>query len=403
MKWRVALKYLFSPKSHSVINIIATVSIVAVMVPVAAMVILLSVFNGLEGVLHEMNRATEADIEVRVTGDGRIGLDEPLRHAISSAKGVEAVSFVAERQVLLKHRDRQLVATVRGVDEAYENIVPWRRHLTFGSADTAIGDIDRLVVGEGLAHGLGIIAVLSEVQITSMGAVDVGAILPTAATRTTTLNVGGGFMIDGRQDRTLALTSLRAAQQMFGLGDNASTAFVKVADGYSHEEVCRNIEAQDKALTATSREERNAAFYAIMRYEKWAVFFVSLLVLIIASLSIIGTVVMLIVEKRDEQRTFYALGADSRFMRGVFLREGVLIAAIGGLIGVVLGIALVLVQQHFGILKLPNENFLIRHYPVELRAMDIVVIVITLVAVTLAVSHIATRTMIKSKSLCETK
>ena len=112
---------------------------------------------------------------------------------------------------------------------------------------------------------------------------------------------------------------------------------------------------------------------------------------------------MLIVEKRDEQRTFYALGADSRFMRGVFLREGVLIAAIGGAIGVAIGIVLVLVQQHFGILKLPNENFLIRHYPIELRAMDIVVIVITLVAVTLAVSHIATRTMIKSKSLCETK
>ena len=402
MKWRIALKYLFSRKSHSVINIIASVSIVAVMVPVAAMVVLLSVFNGLEGALHEMNRATDADIEVRASEGGRMTLDEPLREAIISAEGVEAASFVIERQVLLRHRDREVAVTLRGVDESYAQVVPWQQYLSFGSAEVTLGDIDLMVVGEGVAHALGILTTMSEVDVVSMGGGDVGAVLPVAAPRTATMAIGGGFMIDGRQDRSLVLTSRRAAERMFGMEGAATKAYVKVREGVSNDAVCHRIEARNGSLQATSREERNAAFYAIMRYEKWAVFFISLLVLIIASLSIIGTIVMLIVEKRDEQRTLYAMGADSRFMRGVFIREGLLIAGIGGIVGLLIGVAMVIAQQQLGIIELPSENFLIRHYPVELRLTDMVVILTTFVAVTLAVSHIATRTMIKSKKPCQT-
>jgi lipoprotein-releasing system permease protein len=132
-----------------------------------------------------------------------------------------------------------------------------------------------------------------------------------------------------------------------------------------------------------------------MRYEKWAIFFVSLLVLIIASLSIIGTVIMLILEKRDEERTLLAIGADKGFIRGVFVREGLLLSGIGGAIGLLLGVAVTLAQQHFGFVKMPNGNFLVENYPVELQAGDLIVIFVVFVAVALAVSVLATSTMIK--------
>ena len=173
---------------------------------------------------------------------------------------------------------------------------------------------------------------------------------------------------------------------------------VKVADGVSH---ARMAEAIGKSLgdgyKVTLREEKNEGFYAIMRYEKWAIFFVSLLVLVIASLSIIGTVIMLVIEKRDEQKTLLSMGADNRFIRGIFVREGLLIAGIGGAIGLAIGLAITLAQQYFGFVKMPNGNFLIDRYPVELQAMDLLVIFVVFVAVALGVSIVATSTMIKKK------
>ena len=146
------------------------------------------------------------------------------------------------------------------------------------------------------------------------------------------------------------------------------------------------------------REEKNEGFYAIMRYEKWAIFFVSLLVLIIASLSIVGTMIILILEKQKEQITLRSMGGDNSFIRGIFIREGLLIAGLGGVIGLLLGVTVTLAQQHFGFVKMPNGNFLIENYPVELQMTDLVVIFIVFVAVALGVSICATNTMIKGET-----
>jgi lipoprotein-releasing system permease protein len=116
---------------------------------------------------------------------------------------------------------------------------------------------------------------------------------------------------------------------------------------------------------------------------------------VVASLSIIGTVIMLILEKSDERQTLLSLGADNAFIRGIFVREGLLISGIGGAIGLVLGVGITLAQQHFGFVKMPNGNFLIENYPVELQATDLLVIFVAFVAVALSVSIVATSTMIK--------
>ena len=152
-----------------------------------------------------------------------------------------------------------------------------------------------------------------------------------------------------------------------------------------------------EGVKITTRTEKNAAFYHIMQYEKWAVFFVALLVLIIASLSIIGTVIMLIVEKRDQQQTLLSIGADRGFIRGIFVREGLLISGIGGAAGLVIGIAVVLIQHYFGVISLPTGSFLVDSYPVELKLTDIVTIFITFVAIAWSVSQIAANTMIKRR------
>lgn len=396
MQWRFALKYLTSRKSHSVINIIATVSLLAVVVPVAAMVILLSVFNGFESLVRDLYKVVDADIEITTQG-GISTTDELLRHKIVESEGVEAVSAVVERQALLVYRDNRVAVRLRGVDKEYKRVVPIESHLSLGNAEVELGELDRLVLGEGVTYELGMYAMAAgDVEVYSLGGGQIGSIMPTFAMCSEKLDVCGTLVIDQQHASSFALTSLRAASRLFGAEDRADMLLVKVKEGVSHSRVAEQLQkVLGEEFSVTQREDKNAGFYAIMRYEKWAVFFVSLLVLIIASLSIIGTVIMLVIEKQDERQTLLSMGADNAFIRGVFVREGLLISGLGGAIGLVVGVAITLAQQYFGFVKMPNGNFLIENYPVELQAMDLVVIFVVFVAVALVVSLVATSTMIK--------
>lgn len=398
MQWRFALKYLTSRKSHSVINVIATVSLLAVVVPVAAMVILLSVFNGFESLVRDLYKVVDADVEV-VARKGIGGLDETLRSKVEMVEGVEALSFIVERQALLSHRDNRAAVRLRGVDEEYKRVVPIEAYTALGSADVQLGETDRLMLGEEVVYKLGIYALTgSDIEVYSLGGGQIGAILPTVAMHNEKLSLCGAFVIDRQHDASLALTSKRAASRIFGLEGEADVLLVKVADGASHSRVAEELrKALGEEYKVTLREEKNEGFYAIMRYEKWAIFFVSLLVLVVASLSIIGTVIMLVIEKGGERTTLLSIGADNQFIRGIFVREGLLIAGVGGAIGLIIGVAVTLAQQHFGFVKLPNGNFLVENYPVELQAMDLLVIFVVFVAVALGVSVVATSTMIKKK------
>lgn len=398
MQWRFALKYLTSRKSHSVINVIATVSLLAVVVPVAAMVILLSVFNGFESLVRDLYKVVDADVEV-VARKGIGGLDETLRSKVEMVEGVEALSFIVERQALLSHRDNRAAVRLRGVDEEYKKVVPIEAYTALGSADVQLGETDRLMLGEEVVYKLGIYALTgSDIEVYSLGGGQIGAILPTVAMHNEKLSLCGAFVIDRQHDASLALTSKRAASRIFGLEGEADVLLVKVVDGASHSRVAEELrKALGEEYKVTLREEKNEGFYAIMRYEKWAIFFVSLLVLLVASLSIIGTVIMLVIEKGGERTTLLSIGADNQFIRGIFVREGLLIAGVGGAIGLIIGVAVTLAQQHFGFVKLPNGNFLVENYPVELQAMDLLVIFVVFVAVALGVSVVATSTMIKKK------
>ncbi len=396
MKWRFAIRYLTSPKSHSVINIIATVSLCAVVVPVAAMVILLSVFNGFESLVRDLYKVVDADIEITSQRGIDISTDTLQSHLLR-IEGVEAVSAVVERQALLSYRGNRVAVRLRGVDSEYRRVVSIEQYISLGNAEVELGELDRLMLGEGVAYELGMYSMAAgDVEVLSLGGGQIGSIMPTFAMRSESLDVCGTFVIDQQHASSFALTSLRAANRIFGMEDRADMLLVKVEDGESHARVAERVRRQlGENYTTTLREEKNAGFYAIMRYEKWAIFFVSLLVLIIASLSIIGTVIMLIIEKQDERQTLLSMGADSRFIRSIFIREGLLISGLGGAIGLAIGVVVTLAQQHFGFVKMPNGNFLIENYPVELQVVDLIVIFMVFVAVALGVSFVATSAMIK--------
>ena len=231
MKWTIALKYLLAQKSHSVINLIASVSLLSVVVPVAAMVILLSVFNGFEGLVKDLYKVVDADIEVLPTSGMLDIADEALREEILSVEGVEECSFVIERQALLRYRDNHTTATVRGVDERYRRVVPFADYISLGNAEVELGDIDRVVIGEGVAHALGIYAIgVNDLQIISLGGARVGSLMPMQGARSESLPLCGTFVIDQQHDSSMAITSRRALEGLFDRCGKADKALVKVGE-----------------------------------------------------------------------------------------------------------------------------------------------------------------------------
>ncbi len=390
MQWFFALRYLISRSSHSVINIIAGVSLVSVAIPVAAMVILLSVFNGFEGIVKGLYAQTDADIEIANFG----GRSEAFRCAVLSVEGVQAASFVVEGQALAATDDRELAIDVRGADSCYFDVLPIDANSLQGKSLLTLGEIDYAILTKDVSQMLGIYTtVTSRVTLNSLGGGEVGSLMPLYGVRQCRLHIGG-IVRSSQQQKGQMLISLRAAEGLFG--DGRCKLVLRCSDDAAQVK-SRLQEIVPESVTVTTRAEKNSVFYQIMRYEKWAVFFVALLVLIIASLSIIGTVIMLIVEKRSQQQTLLAMGADSAFIRGIFVREGLLISGIGGLVGLVIGVALVLVQQIFGVIKMPSANFVVDSYPVELQGVDIVAVFITFVAIAWVVSQVAANSMIKKR------
>lgn len=381
-------------------NLISGLSVVAVAVPVAAMVILLSVFNGFETLVRSMYSAFDADLTVTPRQGQTFATESLDTAALRRTEGVAAVSYILEQSALLEHGDRQATATVRGVDDAYGEVFPLGDAITSGAWEVRRGDLERLVIGQSMAWSLNLRS-LADADIT-LYAVRRGSfstLLPLDNYTRRTEPVGGVYTLDLDTERTYVLSSLRLAQDLFDYPGRATALVVRTAPGARPSDVRRAVAAGvGDDFTVRTRDELRASYYRIMTYEKWGIFFIALLVLLVASFSVVGALSMLIVEKRDDITTLRALGADTGFIRALFRTEGYLICALGGVIGLVLGTLLSLAQQHFGWIEIPAETFLTKSYPVEFRFPDLVAVVVAFTAVALFLSHVTVRSMIKNQA-----
>ena len=381
-----ARRYLFSPKSRSVVNLISGLSVAAVAMPVAAMIVLLSVFNGFESLVKSMCSAFDADLTVSARQGQTFAADAVDTAALRRIPGVEAMSFVLEESALLEHGDRQATATVRGVDDAYEAVFPLSDAVAAGEYRVRVGDLERLVIGQSMAYMLGVRTLAdADVGVYAVRRGSFSSLLPFDNYTRRTIPLGG------------VLASLRMAQELFSRPGRVSGLVLRLREGADAVQV-RDAVAQQLGgdYRVRTRYELRASFYRIMTYEKWGIFFISLLVLVVASFSVVGSLAMLIVEKRRDIGTLRALGADTTLVRSIFRSEGLLICALGAALGVVLGVGATLLQQRFGLIEIPAETFLTKSYPVEFRPGDLAAVLAAFGAVACVISNITVRSMIKS-------
>ncbi len=393
-------RYLLAKKSHSVVNIITSLSLVALSLPVAAVIILLSVFNGFGELVLMTNRIVDADITVVRQSGYLFPVDSIDFEALRAVDGVAAVSVVSEQTMLFEHDGRQAVATLRGVDSAYLDVVAMEGSIVKGEWRVSLGELDRMVMGNSLAFRLGATNLIDRfVDVYALkGAGNFSSLLPMSNYSQRQIKMAGLYTADMASEERYVLTSLRAVERLTSSEGRASQLFIRLEQGADQK---RTIEAlRDQVgdeYRVMSRYDLNPMLYDIIDYEKWGLLFISILIMIMASFTLIGALSILIIEKRDNIATLRAMGASWVFIRRIFFGEGLLISGVGVALGALVGSLVTLGQKTFGWVKIPAQTFLTNVYPVELLLGDVIIVVALSMAISTALSYIVVVQMIKKE------
>lgn len=384
----IAWRYLFSKKGHNAINIVSGISAAAVAVVTAAMICVLSVMNGF-GTLVEQLFSEFDPVLLVVPAEGHtLRTDTAPIVSLYAREDIEAISMQLEQTALIRYKDHQTPARVMGVDSLFKQTAHIDSIITDGFYSVWDGAFDRIVMGRGLAAQIG------------MNAHFTGALHLYAPQRTGRVNlmrpdlslrhehafIAGTFAVNQVEyDDQLLLASLALAQRLFDYDENTATA-LRIQPKAQNKSEITHLKSQisqelGPGYKVMDRYEQQASFFSILRIEKLLTVLLLVFILLIASFNIIGSLSMLIIDKRNDIQILSHLGADEATIRRVFLLEGWLISSSGALIGLITGVLLCLGQQHFGWLKLGSgAEYVISAYPVQVQVLDIVLVAVIVLA-----------------------
>ncbi len=377
----IARRYLLSPKSHSVVNIICGVSLFSLLLPVAAVVILLSVFNGFGDLVCELEGAIEADVTIRLREGKHFDTEEIAPLALDKIEGIASTTFVTEQMLMLRNGENSTLLTMRGVDSSYRDVIEIEPFITSGKWQVELGDLDRMVVGGTIATKLKVWQLNStplELMALRTGALQ--SYIPTGRYNTANARMAGVVSLDEASEQKYGYTSRRLINRLLSRDSVATKMLIRLEPQANVAKIKRAIIEQldewsigDKYLVQ-SRAELNPTLYNIVRYEKLGIILISTLVMLLASFSLLGALAMLILEKRSEQLTIRMMGATQSDIERIFLMQGWLISGLAIVLGLLLGSAVSLIQQHFGIIELPTSSMMVNIYPVRVAPMDLIIV-----------------------------
>lgn len=388
LAFKIALRYLFSPKSHSAINIITLVAACGVGVITAAMICMLSVFNGFEGLVGDLTSRFDPDLRIEPAYGKSFHEIPELQQALLSHPDIEAVNSTLEETVLLSYSGHQLPANMKGVDSAFVR-VSQIDSILLGSDGFLLKDevADYCIPGAGLATLIGInrgfVRPITVYCPRREGKISLTQ--PDDAFKEANLYCSNLFMVQQADyDNQVFLCSLSIARQLLGDSLLTSAYEVRLRPGCNQKKVKQEIEKTllnsykqpngEPSFNVLTQHEQQDDAYRIMQIEKWITFLLIVFILLIASFNAIGALSMLIIDKEAQINTLRNLGAPTSLIRSIFTYEGWLITGFGALGGIVLGVTLCLLQQHFGLIALgggDTSHYVVSAYPVLLNWGDV--------------------------------
>lgn len=378
----VARRYLFAKKSNNAINVISAISVAGVMVGTMALVIVLSVFNGFDNLVKSLFNSFDPDLKISlVEGKSFVPSSQHLNQ-LEKVPGVISFTKVVEENAMVTFRDKQWPVTLKGVDNNYLKVSGLDTMIVEGDFILNEKGIDYAVIGNGVSYYLSAnIGAVYPLTIYMPVKTEGYSVDPKEAVNAYNIHPRGIFSIEQEYDQKYIIVPYRFAAKL--LNDSLSISSIEVktkpSDTYSVQLSLQKIFGKD--FSVKDRYQQKEIFYRIMKYEKWVIFFILSFILMIASFNIIGSLSMLIIEKKKDIATFQSIGGDNILIRKIFLNEGLMISTFGAVVGTLLGILVCWIQMQFGIIKLSGSgSFIIDAYPVAMKFSDIIFAFITVLA-----------------------
>jgi len=384
---RIAFRYLRGKGSANAVPILSRISMVAIAVSSAAMIVVFSVFNGLESIVKESYHAFYPDIKISARRGKFFEMDSVKLHAISQVANVKHISRVIEDNVISNHSDQQKVITLKGIENDYFDVNNLRQFIVQGDSSVQVGSPNTAILGIHIINELGLDVNGPTYFLLYYPNPDVTN--PTAdvlnAFQTLKLHPAGVFNVQDDLDNTYVLAPLVLVQNLFSRPGHYSSIQISVAPG-SEERVRTALQkVVGDGYRVETRYEQNRTMYMVMAAEKWAVYAILVLVLLIASFNMVGALSMMVLEKQKDIAILRAMGALPGTIRAIFLAEGILWSLVGGISGILLGSIICFAQLESGVLKM-GGSFLVDAFPVKMLWPDYVLVFATIFMVGLCTS-----------------
>lgn len=399
---RIALRYLFSKKSHRAVNIISAISIAGVAVATMAIVVVLSVFNGFTRLSEAHLSRIDPDLKIISTEGKTFAAADSLAAIITTLPGVgNAMPVIEERGMLISDQGR-IPVRFKAVPDDYNTVVSIDSVMIDGAFTSSFDSVACAQISVGVAYRTGLrpsLTTVADLYVPRRKG-RINPANPSSAFRSLPVMISGVMQVDQADvDNDLMIVPLADARNMLNYTDEATAIELSVSHQSSSSEVSESVQAAiGPDFTILDRHMQQADAYRMIRIEKWVTFMMLVFILVIASFNILSTLSLLVIEKRKDSAIFRAMGMTRRRLHAIFATQGFLITVAGGIGGIIIGIILSLLQQHFGLIRLAGDPaaLTISVYPVAVEATDILAVLGAIVVLAIICSMI---TIVFTKSL----
>lgn len=398
----IARRYLFSKKKQNAINIISCISVIGVTIGTTALIVVLSVFNGMDLLLQQSTDSFTPDLVISPVSGKYAHFDNRIYNHLANHPAIASYHKVIEEKALARYEDNTLPVIVKGVEENYGELCGFNDNILQGEFQLKNNGSYEAVLGFGVAAQLDLS--LSTVRPFVLYYPDKKKGMNASALNTELIYPSAFFSSQQEIDAQYVITDIGFAAKLFGTEGEISKIEIRLHDPSTSDAVKAELaDVLDEKYRIEDKYELNKAFYAMMKSEKLAVFLILLFILLIASFNIVGSISMLILDKKEDLATYRALGMTERKIISVFKIEGNLITLSGCLLGLIIGTGICLLQEKFGFITLGDGSYIIDAYPVKLEAGDIIIILLTVAAIGYTASYFPVRYLVKKLNASQIK
>ena len=379
----IAQRYLLAKKSHNLINIVTWISIVSVAVAAFAMIFVLSIFNGFNVVISDNIHKMSADLQITSISGKTVNINDFPFDKIRDIKNVELVLPTITEDALFRNHDKQQIGQIKGVPSEFYTVERINNSIIKSGIFGTNADVALAIPGIGMAYYLGINpnSPFAMVQVYVPRRGNASSFNLENSFNTGQLVVNETFATLQDIDETTILAPYEWLSELIGYEGLASDVEVFVNQSSNLNKIKKEIKKiVGSDYRVLDQYEQQSTLYKMMKSEKLAVYLILVFILVMATFNVIGSLSMLIIEKKKDTHTLRAMGGDNSLIRGIFTHEGMIISVVGGIIGLILGIIAVLLQQYIGIIRLGDGtgSYIVEYYPVALQLKDVLIVLATI-------------------------